>query len=389
MTIQKLIKEPKKCCDLAFKRGKMDASLNKINWDLDKNTVLMNPRILNLEKEEILRELETFFLTSSHFWIATSGSTGPRKWIALSKKAILASAKAVNEHLSITPQDRWINPLPIFHVGGLGILARAYLTKSPCFSFHEKWDARVFHRFIQENKGSITALVPTQVYDLVIHQLKAPSSLRTVIVGGGVLNKNIYKKALDLGWPLYLSYGMTECSSQIATSLLNNQLRLLPHIEIKFTKEGLITLKSPALLTGYASQLEGKWFFKDPKIGDWFVTEDYGMYEGNILTILGREKHFIKIGGENVNISYLQDVLENVQIEIGSFFESVLFSMKEERLGEVIYLATTTREPEKLVNLFNDRVMPYERIRGVKVFNSIPKTSIGKIDYMKLIEITI
>lgn len=367
----------------------MDTSLNKIDWDLDKNIVLMNPRILDSEKKEILKGLEYFFFDSAHFWIATSGSTGPRKWVALSKKAILASAEAVNKHLNITQKDRWINPLPIFHVGGLGILARAYLTESECFYFHNKWDPKTFHAFVLEKKGTVTALVPTQVYDLVENQLKAPASLRIVIVGGGVLNKFIYKKAIDLGWPLYPSYGMTECSSQIATAISKNQLTLLPHIEIKFTSENLIAIKSPALLTGYVSQLENKWFFKDPKIEGWFVTEDYGRLKENSLNILGREKHFIKIGGENVNLSFLQDTLDTVRIEVNCSFESVLVPVKEERLGYVIYMATTTREPEKLVNAFNDKVMPYEKIRGIKFLNELPKTSIGKIDYMKLVEVIV
>ena len=367
----------------------MDTSFNEIDWDLNKDLVLINPRILDLEKKEVLKELEKFVFDAPHFWIATSGSTGARKWISLSKQAIFASAQAVNQHLSITSQDRWINPLPTFHVGGLGILARAYLTKSLCFSFCHKWNPYLFYRFVQENKGSITALVPTQVYDLVMSQLKAPSSLRVVIVGGGVLNKNIYNKALDLGWPLHLSYGMTECASQIATSIVNNQLSLLPHIKIDFTKEGLIMIKSPSLLTGYASQSQGKWFFKDPKVEDWFITEDYGRWDTQGLVILGREKHVIKVGGENVNIFFLQEILESIQMEMGIFFETILFSRRDERLGSIIYLATTDKKYENLVAAFNLKVMPYERIRGVKVLDTIPKTSIGKIDYMQLMQISI
>ena len=75
--------------------------------------------------------------------------------------------------------------MPTFHVAGLSILARSYLSGGACFSYGKKWNAEDFLLFLKEHKITLSSLVPAQVYDLVKAQIKAPSHLRAVVVGGG------------------------------------------------------------------------------------------------------------------------------------------------------------------------------------------------------------
>src|SRR6266571_4853844 len=77
-----------------------------------------------------------------HVFVATSGTTGAMKLVALSKDAVLASARAVNERLEVRPNDVWCRVLPLFHVGGLGIRARAYLSRSRVIEM--EWDPETF-----------------------------------------------------------------------------------------------------------------------------------------------------------------------------------------------------------------------------------------------------
>ena len=68
------------------------------------------------------------------------------------KSALLASAEAVNKHLESDKRDTWVNPLPHFHVGGLGILARTYLSGAMLHDFKAdcpgKWAPQEFYRYI-------------------------------------------------------------------------------------------------------------------------------------------------------------------------------------------------------------------------------------------------
>ena len=97
-----------------------------IDWDESKSEILLNPR-MPPEEKRIAEEFLSAVPYPGHVWLATSG-TSKQKWVALSKKALLASAQAVIIILECTSKDIWLNPLPLFHVGGLGIRARGYLS---------------------------------------------------------------------------------------------------------------------------------------------------------------------------------------------------------------------------------------------------------------------
>ena len=102
-----------------------------------------------------------------HVLFATSGSSGTPKWIALSKPALRASAAAVNRHLDVTRSCCWGLALPLHHVGGFGVAARAFEAGCALREFAGRWDAAAFARWLAATQVTHTTLVPTQVHDLV------------------------------------------------------------------------------------------------------------------------------------------------------------------------------------------------------------------------------
>ena len=347
----------------------------------DKSELLLNPK-LEMDTSSIEKEIATDRF-KAHFFIASSGTTkkdgDDLKLVALSKSAIIESAKAVNKHLNATSKDIWLNCLPHFHVGGLGILVRAMLTNSRVISL-EKWDPITFHELISTHSITQTSLVPAQVFDLVLHQLQAPKSLRGLIVGGGSINQQLYEKALHLGWPLLISYGLTECCSQVATSHHESQnLNILQHVEAKISATGFLMLKSESLLTAYVFVSPTQIKIIDPKNDDWFTTEDLATIDNNILNILGRTSDFIKIGGEGVHFSQLEKRLEEIKLNKHLTHDVALVAVQDDRLGFVIHLATTHPECTSLVEDFNSSVMPYERIRKTHLVENIPRTTLNKL----------
>ncbi|HEX2751219.1 MAG TPA: AMP-binding protein, partial [Verrucomicrobiales bacterium] len=174
---------------------------------------------------------------------ATSGSTGTPALICLTRQAMLANAAAVNAWLDSSRSDIWLRSLPLFHVGGMSIHARAFLSGAQVVCDDEKWDPDRFVRILEKNGVTLTSLVPAQVHDLAAAGHPAPSSLRAVIVGGGALPGGLWKEARHLGWPLLPSYGLTEASSQVATArpgdeTLPPRLELLPCWEGRISGEG-------------------------------------------------------------------------------------------------------------------------------------------------------
>lgn len=357
-----------------------------VKFESTENEILLNPRMAKAVQTKWINHLAKAPSLSGHVWISTSGSSGCPKWAALSKHALLVSAAAVNRHLNISSEDRWLNPLPLFHVGGLGILARAYLSQSRLFTFQETWDPILFTQALETTEATLTSLVPTQIYDIITHKLMAPKSLRGCFVGGGALNPTLYEAAKKLGWPLLISYGLTECSSQVATSLPEcNALKILSHVQCRIAPSGRLEIKSDALLTLYAAEKEAEVEFYDPKVNGWFETEDRAEIHDNSLRILGREAHFIKIGGESVNLNRLRTLLEEQSFRLGSQTNAALIAIPDERLGHVIHLALEEEALiSRLVDAFNAQTLPYERIRKTHLISKIPLTAVGKIDYTEL-----
>ena len=196
----------------------MKTNPTHIHWTNDENYFFINPREENSFQNQNNDIFEQF---KGHLFLHTSG-TKSKKIIALSKKAFLHSAQSVNHHLQVQTEDKWLIALPLFHVGGLSILARSFLSESPCFVMKGSWSPKNFLCHLKEHHITLTSLVPAQVYDLVLQKIKAPDFLKAIVVGGGTLHKNLYKTARLMNWPLLPSYGMTEASSQIATANINS-----------------------------------------------------------------------------------------------------------------------------------------------------------------------
>lgn len=363
----------------------------KISWENSDSYLLANPSYSKEEQARFQKIVAAATEWPGHFWLSTSGTSAP-KWVGLSKSAILASASAVNKHLDSNQTDSWVNPLPHFHVGGLGILARAHLSGAVCHDFKSvcpgKWRAADFYRYLLDTNGTLTSLVPAQLQDLVELGWEAPPSLRAVIIGGGVTLPTLFERASTLRWPILPSYGMTECSSQIATALLDSwkqcqlpSLHLLPHLRGS-VHEGQLCFAGSSLLSVYAYLYEDKVKFVDPKVQGWLKTEDRGEIENGIVKIWGRADAIVKIGGENVDLARLENHVQAMKLQTGCAYDVTLVAVQDSRLGHCIHLASNSPAKEGLallIHAFQSSVLPFERIRKIYLVPELPRSSIGKI----------
>lgn len=347
-----------------------------VDWESERSYAFVNPRLHEMDREaleEIKHDLK------GHIFLTTSG-TQSIKWVALSKKAFLASAQAVVNHIGETTKDVWINALPHYHVGGLSIYARAFIGKTFVHRYDYKWDPQAWVDFVQEKRGTLTSLVPTQLWDLVNLGIKPPATLRVVLLGGQTLPEGLYLKAKELGWPIMTTFGMTESCSQIATSHFDSpDLKLLPHVQTRIASDGRLSIKSEALLTGYLSPS-----FHDPKIEGWFETDDRVDIVGDILIPLGRITDVVKIKGELINLFQLETLLDSLKSKMGVSAETALVPMHDDRAGYAIHLFHTPYDVQSLVNSYNETVLPPARISMCQQIPALPRTPLGKISKKSL-----
>lgn len=355
-----------------------------IGWDGAETEILLNPRLPAPDADAARGLIAAAGPLDAHVWLTTSGAGGRLKPVALSKRALLASAAAVNAHLEATPGDVWLNPLPPFHVGGLGIHARAHLSGARVETLPE-WRGAAFIHAADAAGATLSSLVPTQVVDLLRGGFRAPRALRAVVLGGGALAPALYARARSLGWPLLPSYGATECASQAATAALASlaateppSLRLLPHLAARAASDGRVELRGASLFTGYATPRG----LHDPKRDGWWRTEDLGRLDGEVLTVVGRADDVVKVLGESVALGALQQTLEAVMLEAAFAGDAALYAVPDERAGATLRLACAGADrgaAERLRGAFNERVAPYERVSDVVAVGRIPRTELGKV----------
>ncbi len=374
----------------------MAESCLSMDWSSKQSYIFLSP-YLSEDEKKVLRKLEQKYAMDSHIWIASSGSSKKEdeslKLIALSKTAMQASAKAVNAHLKVGPNDVWGLSLPTFHVGGLGIVLRSELAGIPYIkATFEKWNPHTFTQVLLEKSVTLTSMVPTQVFDCVAQKLKAPKKLRAVLVGGAALSASLYLEARDLGWPLLPCYGMTETSSQIATATFESlqqmelpAMQVLSHSTIWVDESQSAWVRSPSLLTGYAYQKNGQDFFINPVIQQSWKIPDRIQLEGDLLRVLGRDEDFIKILAEGISLSKLRErwiqAALQFQIEVTGF---ELLAVPEARSGMALLLVVEKQIAQqaawkKMLDFLQTQSAKIEWPSLYREVTQIPRSSLGKV----------
>ena len=318
----------------------------------------------------------------------TSGTEGRRKWVGLTKESLLISAKAVNTHFGITEHDRWLLALPVHHVGGFGVLARAFASGSAVRRLEGKWDAAAFERTCTEVGATLASLVPTQVFDLVAAKLRAPEPMRVVLVGGGAMSSELEQAALQLGWPVRRTYGMTETASQVASQTSEDgEMVVLPIWDLSTDDEGVLTVRGEPLAKGYAMQENGKWRWEPISAEAGLHTRDRVSlhHEGarRFLRFVGRESGIVKILGELVALGPIQERIEALRLHSGlTHGDAAVCDLADARAEARLALAVSQlskEESERLQNGLNETLRPFEQILEIRHLKAIPRSELGKV----------
>ncbi len=323
-------------------------------------------------------------------FVKTSGSSGSAKWVVLSKEGLLEHARRVNGHLCISGDDVFGLVLPLCHVGGLGVVLRALVGGAGLVRYSGKWSASGCLGFIERGGVSVISMVPTQVVDLVDEGLISPACLRLVVVGGGGLPGDVRARALELGWPIRESYGMTETGSQIATCVLAadgggaGAMPVMGGWDLRLSDEGYLEVRGDCLFEGYLCEVDGGFEFVDPKVEGWYRTSDKVGLEvcGGVtwLSFIGRGDMMVKILGELVDLGVLEAELAVV---VGGVVYVV--PLADERRGVRLYpVVSDARMAGEVGGLCWGGL---RRLEDAVVVDVFPVNEMGKLQRGKLMEV--
>jgi O-succinylbenzoic acid--CoA ligase len=323
--------------------------------------------------------------------VPTSGSSGEPKGVMLTQNNIHAAVEASARVLPLGRQDLWLNCLPLFHVGGLSILYRCARAGAAVL-LHRAFNAERLWGDLNDHPVTHLSLVPPMLQRLldVADERSAPQALKRVLIGGGQLSPELALRAHAGGWPICVSYGLSEAGSQVATDCSGQAGiqpgvvgRPLPGMEVRFSSgsEGRISLRGAAVMCGYANPaLEPG----EGLQGGWYETGDMGrMDAGGVLWILGRADDVVVTGGKNVHPLEVELCLEACHGVDRAAVAGVPDPVWGARLA-ALYTGHVT--PAQLEAWCREQLPGYLRPRLFLQAESVPLNALGKVERKALQE---
>ncbi|MBL3527033.1 MAG: acyl--CoA ligase [gamma proteobacterium endosymbiont of Lamellibrachia anaximandri] len=316
--------------------------------------------------------------------ITTSGTTGEPKGVMLTGANLAASATVATRYLDLKSGDRWLNCLPMIHIAGQ-IIALRCLRVGAAMLLHQGFKAaRVWEAICYQSVSHIS-LVPAMLASLLdVSQGPPPASLSVVLIGGGPLSTVLAERAHRLGWPIVISYGMSESGS---LCVADNTVRAgldagvvgVPmegfEVALSQTPAGRIRLRGAAVMAGYVNpQLNPG----DGLQQDWFETGDIGEFdETGQLRVVGRADDVLVSGGSNIHPAQVESMLLKCQ-----GLEQVGVTGKDDPLWgyRVVAYYVGTISAETLETWARTNLPGKLRPREFHQVKTLPLTRLGKLD---------
>ncbi len=232
--------------------------------------------------------------------LATSGSSGKPKLVVHGAPGLRAAVDASLRRIPVSNEDVWLHCLPLEHIGGLSILLRCARAGAACLLLPNH-DPQRIAAALRQHPVSHVSLTPSMLQALLdSHPEAPPSCMRHVLIGGAALHAELEERARDRGWPLCVSYGMSETASQVATrceaGAVGSVGRLLAGFEVCIEADsGEILVRGPALMSGYLGEA-GK--LEPATRRGWFHTGDLGRLDAQgRLFVTGRADDLLNNAG--------------------------------------------------------------------------------------------
>jgi O-succinylbenzoic acid--CoA ligase len=281
--------------------------------------------------------------------VHTSGTTAAPRPVELSFGNIQANALGSAVALGLDPDERWLCPLPLSHVGGLMVLLRSaiYATRAVLDGAERA----------TEDDITVVSLVPTQLRRLLDAGARPGARLRVVLLGGAAATPDLLERARAAGWPVAATYGLTQACSQVAVDG-----RALPGVAISLAPDGEILVEGPTVAGGGVLR-----------------TGDLGRFdETGRLHVIGRKADTIVTGGENVAPAEVEAAL----LAHPAVADAGVFGRPDPEWGEAVTASVVLRspaEPHELREWVAGRLARFKVPKAIEPVAELPRNPSGKL----------
>ena len=340
----------------------------------------------------------------------TSGTTSRPKIVPLLQSNVAASARHIGASLALTPADRCMNVMPLFHIHGLIAAVSASLAAGGSVWCAPGFDALKFFGWMEEARPTWYTAVPTMHQAILARagrnaETIAKVPLRFLRSSSASLPGPVMEALAEtFKAPVIEGYGMTEAAHQMASNPLGAGrqkpgsvgiaagplVRVAHEVENRLVEGvGEIVISGPNVTPGYEGNPEAnaKNFF-EAEGKRWFRTGDQGAFDAEgYLTLTGRLKEIINRGGEKISPLEVDGVLSAHP----AVAQVVTFAIPHDKLGEEVGAAVVLKEgmeaTERDIRDFaSERLAAFKVPRKVVILAEIPKGATGKLQRIGLAE---
>ncbi|MBL4808810.1 MAG: AMP-binding protein [Phycisphaerales bacterium] len=330
----------------------------------------------------------------------TSGTSGKPKGVMLSHRNMMSNVGQIHEHIAIKSSDVFFGVLPQFHSFGITALTLLPLLFGCKVIYSARFIPKRVVEGIEKHGATIYIGIPS-MYNALMTVKSAEgdslSSLRISLSGGEPLPRDVSDRFFErFGVRICEGYGLTETAPVTNVMLPGEESKVgavgrpLPRVvqrivdpetgrEVGVDVDGELRIGGPNVMQGYLNlpELTAEVFDEcgHLRTGDMARIDSDGF-----LSITGRIKEMMIIGGENVFPREIEEVL-NAHPSVGV---SGVIGQHDPMRGEVPVGFVECVEGESvdgdvLIRWCRDRLAGYKVPRRIVVIDAMPRNATGKV----------
>jgi long-chain acyl-CoA synthetase len=332
-------------------------------------------------------------------YMFSSGSTGRPKRVARTH----AQCRGESDYypgMGYGPDDRIFCVIPLFHTYGMGCCMFAAARTGATMVILEDPNPFLLRRqraleLLEQEKVTIFPGVPFNFRLMAEAPATADlSAVRLCFSAGTALPRPFFDAFLDkFGVPVRQLYGCTEAGTLTANldedpvASFESVGRPVDSVQVRIEddegdeaplgSEGEVAVMAPGLTSGYTDMVDlNEHVFRD----GYFITGDLGRLDAEgRLTITGRKKLLIEVGGYKVDPIEVEDVVV-AHPKVG---EAVVVGVQGKVAGEELVKAVVVPTDEvgerELIVFCQERLANYKVPQVVEFREEIPKSPLGKV----------
>ena len=326
----------------------------------------------------------------------TSGTTGLPKGVVHTHATSIWGCLTIAASTYYREQDRFLSPLPMFHVGALTPLAVS-VYRGVTSVVMRSFDPLRAWQLIERERVTIGLAVPA----MLNFMLQVPnferfdySRWRWCITGAAPVPESLIKACADIGVELHQIYGLTESCGPATLLDADNTLKRMGsagkaffHTDVRVVRPngedcapdepGEVLVAGPHIMREYWNRPEAT---AETIVDGWLHTGDVARLDADgFLYIEDRIKDMIISGGENVYPAEIEKVLEAHP----AVAEAGVIGQPSEKWGESPFAVVVRRDDAlteaDVLAFCRGKLAGYKQPKGVAFVDEVPRNPSGKI----------